>query len=81
MTERLLAKGDVGNKTNILVCGGCTKCGGDVLMLELPKLIREIDESVSTWIERYIFETNSNGNLVAYVFKSFNVLYVERINR
>ena len=71
MTERLLAEGDVGNKTNILVCGGCVKCDGDVLMLELPKLTREIDESISSWIERYIFdETNSNG--VAYVFKSFH---------
>lgn len=26
---------DVGNKTNILVCGGCTKCGGDVLMKKI----------------------------------------------
>lgn len=32
MTERLLAENDVGNKTNILVCGGCTECDGDVLM-------------------------------------------------
>lgn len=35
MTERLLAKGDVGNKTNILVCDGCTKCDGDVLMVKV----------------------------------------------
>ena len=35
MTERSLAEGDVGNKTNILVCDECTKCGGDVLMVKV----------------------------------------------
>lgn len=30
---------DVGNKTNILVCGGCTKCNGDVLMVKVVNYV------------------------------------------